>query len=144
MDFYKNDYYGLIKSQDGSALYACSLVLINGDEIFAYLREIDHGVFYLQDPLILIRSIDPERGTPVFMFKKYNGFSDDTTMILKDASILTIGFLSDDYLALYKESIDSINKKMKNFKVGKQLLNEAQEDEYLKQLELAKKPTLLN
>lgn len=141
MKFYKKDYIDIVQKAEDKSLYACSIVLINGEEILAYTKEIDDGVFYLQDPLRLVRSIEPTTGTPAFMFKRYNTMSDDTTMIIKEASIVTIGYMSDVFVDYYKEAIQTIDKKMKA--ATKQILNET-EEEYWKEFDNAKKPTMLN
>lgn len=141
MKFYHQNYAELIEQSSDKHLYACSMVLINGEELFAYAKEIAGGVFYLQDPLKFIRTVDPETGTPSFMFKRFNLFSDDTTMIMKDSSIISICYLADVYVDLYREAITVVDKKMKA--ATKQMLKETEED-YWKKFDNAKKPTMLN
>ena len=126
MKFYKKDYLSIIEASQDKNMYACSIVLLSGEEILAYVKEIDDGVFYLQDPLRLVRTMDRETGAPSFMFKRFNAMTDDTTMILKESSIVTIGYMADAFIDHYKEAIKTIDKQMKA--ANKQLLNEESED----------------
>jgi hypothetical protein len=145
--YYKKDYTKLIEESGRKNVYACSVVLINGEELFSYLTEIEDGVFFLQDPLKIIRMPDTD-GTPMIIFKKYNYFSDDTTMILKESSIVSIGYLAEVYIDAYKNSIESIKKKTEiAVQKAKEILTESASEEGDRVVSLfrdAKKPTLLN
>ena len=141
MKFYKKDYSEIVDKSDDKHLYACSIVLINGEELFSYAKEIDGGIFFLQDPLKFIRAIDPQTGSPTFMFKRFNLFTDDTTMLMKESSIISICYLADVYIDIYRDAIKAVDKKMKS--ATQQVLKETEED-YWKQFDNVKKPTLLN
>lgn len=143
MKFYKKDYLSIIEKNPDKSMYACSIVLLSGEEILAYVKEIDDGIFYLQDPLRLVRSVDPETGSPYFMFKRYNTMSDDTTMIMTQSSIVTIGYMSDVFIDHYKEAISTIETKIKQ--ANKQLLTEnSQPEEFDWSKYESNKPKILN
>lgn len=141
MKYYNRDYLSIIENSQDKNMYACSIVLLSGEEILAYVKEIDDGVFYLQDPLRLVRTIDSETGVPSFLFKRYNSMSDDTTMIMNYSSIVTIGYMADAFIDHYKEAIKTIDKQMKA--ANKQLLNEDSVDDSWGQY-MKDRPKLLN
>jgi len=127
MKFYKKDYLSIIEASHDKNMYACSIVLVSGEEILSYVKEIDDGVFYLQDPLRLVRLMDPETGAPSFIFKRYNTMSDETTTIIKEHSIVTIGYMADAFIDHYKKAIKTIDNQLKA--ANKQLLNEDSVDD---------------
>lgn len=125
MKFFLRD-YATECNLENSTLYACSIIMSDGEELFSYIREIEPDVYYLQDPLKIIRTLD-EKDQPMILFKKFNYFSDDFNMIVRGRSITAINYLSESFIESYKRAVENIRNrtlKIETEGVVQQILNE--------------------
>lgn len=77
----------------------CCITQALGDSLFAYVTELEDGVFLLQRPARVINNL----GRDIMELVEFCEFSDDTYFILKESSIESICYLSSRYLGMYND-----------------------------------------
>ena len=79
--------------------FPCVVMQALGDAVFAYVAEIEEGVYLLKDPCRVINNL----GSGVMELKEFCDFSDDQFFIMKEGTVESIAFLSDTYLKIYQD-----------------------------------------
>lgn len=105
MKFYFDDYVSKVQNRHITMTPAC-VTLVNNDVLFAFVKEIDAGVYFLDE---VVKVLKVKRGeNTILAFCHVTPFSFQPYMILKESSILHIVPLSEDVIPTFRSAVNEI------------------------------------
>lgn len=87
-------------------LNLCSVILTNGLELFCRIAQYDKTTYVMEDPLIVMKEdIHSEN----LYFEKYNPYSDDLHVFIKEYNIQSVSNLSDNLSEVFETAVNGLN-----------------------------------
>lgn len=103
MSFEMKKYMGGYEPEEHVEFYPCVVMQALGDAVFAYVAELEEGVYLLKDPCRVINNL----GKGMMELQSFCEFSDDQFYIMKEGTVESIAFLSDAYLSTYQQYLQA-------------------------------------